>query len=73
MATNVEEEEGDEYEEEAPVEIKFVEQTATFDEIVIWGHDAVPEEADNPYINGVQEWIAFAEAASALDLVQGSC
>ncbi|KAI9731371.1 MAG: hypothetical protein M1834_005276 [Cirrosporium novae-zelandiae] len=40
---------------------KVLSEATTFNEIMIWGHDAVPEEHD-PYIKGVEEWVAFAEA-----------
>ena len=43
------------------VEVKTLEQVAGFDEMVIWGHEAVPEE-DDVYVRGVEEWMAFAQA-----------
>jgi ribonuclease H2 subunit C len=46
-----------------PVEVKVLEQKGRFDEIRVWGHDAVPE-ADDVFVKGVQEWIGFAEAVS---------
>lgn len=57
----MEEEDDDEMEIEKPVEVKTMDQMAKFDEIVVWGHEMVPED-DDVYVKGVQEWIAFAEA-----------
>ena len=42
------------------VEVRMLETTATFDELVIWGHEVVPGE-DDEYVKGVEEWVAFAE------------
>ncbi|MCJ1395390.1 hypothetical protein MMC18_008274 [Xylographa bjoerkii] len=61
-ATSTAEDEEDRDEEEDEVEpIKVLEEVATFDEIVVWGHEQVPGEED-VFVRGVQEWIAFAEA-----------
>ena len=51
-------------ETEQPAEVKTMEPMATLDEIVIWGHEMVPEDED-VYVKGVQEWMAFAEAVSS--------
>lgn len=40
--------------------VKILEKQATFDEFVVWGHEAVPA-ADDPFVKGVEEWIKFAE------------
>lgn len=40
-----------------------MEEKGAFQEIVVWGHEAVPEEGD-VYVKGMKEWIAFAEAVS---------
>ena len=42
------------------VEVKMLETQATFDELVIWGHEVVPGDEDE-YVRGVEEWVAFAE------------
>ncbi len=44
------------------VETTTMEEFATFEDITIWGHETVPEDADNPYAKGIQEWIEFAQA-----------
>ncbi len=56
-----EEEDDDEEEEEA----KVLEDVAAFEELVIWGHEAMPE-GDDPFVKGVEEWVKFAEAVSQL-------
>lgn len=65
-------EEGDDYDDdeevmdvgsEEEVDVKIMEEKASFDEIVIWGHESVPED-DDAFVKGVQEWIGFAEAVS---------
>lgn len=44
------------------VEVKMLEQQAEFDEMIIWGHEAPPDGAEDVYVRGVEEWVAFAEA-----------
>lgn len=50
------------------VEVKMLEQTAEFDEMVVWGHEALPE-TDDVYVRGVEEWVGFAAAVS----LRGGC
>lgn len=45
--------------EEEP-EVKIMEEQSIFDEIIVWGHEAVMDESD-PYVRGLEEWIGFAE------------
>lgn len=45
------------------VETKVMEQQGRFEEVVVWGHEAVPEDEDL-YVKGMQEWVGFAEAVS---------
>lgn len=47
-------------------EVKVMETKGRFDEIVVWGHEMVPDEED-VYVKGVEEWIGFAEAMHAQD------
>ncbi len=54
--------EGEE-EEEVQDEMKSLESVASFEEMVIWGHEAVPE-GDDAFVKGVEEWVGFAEAVS---------
>lgn len=53
----------DEEDEEEPVEVRLMEQKGTFDEIIVWGHEMVPDEED-VYRKGIEEWVGFAEAVS---------
>lgn len=46
-------------EQEGPV--KVLEQQATFDEFVVWGHEELPA-ADDAFVKGVEEWLKMAEA-----------
>ncbi|KAI9851845.1 MAG: hypothetical protein M1838_002561 [Thelocarpon superellum] len=38
----------------------ILQEDATFDEIVVWGHEMMPEETSDPYVKGMTEWISFA-------------
>lgn len=51
----------EEEEDEPPEPVRILQEVSTFDEVVVWGHDAVPD-ADNAFVRGVQDWIGFAEA-----------
>ncbi|KAJ5545164.1 Ribonuclease H2 subunit C [Penicillium sp. DV-2018c] len=41
--------------------VKVLETQGTFDEIVVWGHEALPA-ADDVFVKGVEEWLQFADA-----------
>lgn len=56
---------------EGEVEVKMVERRAEFGEVVVWGHESVPE-ADDVYVRGVEEWIGFAEAVSCAGVFGGA-
>ncbi|CZT15502.1 uncharacterized protein RCC_01358 [Ramularia collo-cygni] len=56
----------DEEDEEVPVEVKQAEQMARFEEIVVWGHEALPGDED-VYVQGLEEWVGFAERIHAYD------
>ncbi|TVY25482.1 Uncharacterized protein LHYA1_G005726 [Lachnellula hyalina] len=51
---------GDGEGEESP-EVKVMEEQAGFRELMIWGHEALPDGLADPYVRGVEEWVAFAE------------
>lgn len=57
--TSEEDEEVDENEQ--PEHIGILEEQAEFDEVMVWGHEALPDEITDPYVRAVEEWIAFAE------------
>lgn len=42
------------------VETLIMDQHARFGEIMVWDHEAVPEDTD-VYVKGIEEWIGFAE------------
>jgi ribonuclease H2 subunit C len=48
-----------EFEPEEPV--KILEINGTFEDLVVWGHEALPA-ADDTFVKGVEEWLQFAEA-----------
>ncbi|OBT72397.1 hypothetical protein VF21_07482 [Pseudogymnoascus sp. 05NY08] len=39
----------------------IMEELADFDEFVIWGHVALPDETTDPYLRAIEEYTAFAE------------
>ncbi|RDW69710.1 hypothetical protein BP6252_08730 [Coleophoma cylindrospora] len=52
---------GEEEEAEDVPEIGIMEEEAEFDEVMVWGHDTLPDATADPYTKGMEEWIAFAE------------
>ncbi|OCL14409.1 ribonuclease H1 small subunit [Glonium stellatum] len=59
-------EEGEE-DDEKPVEVKLAEELGSFDEIMVWSHESMPSDTDDPYLKGVQEWMSFAKAMHCSD------
>lgn len=55
-----------ETEPEEPV--KIMEMQSTFDEFVVWGHEALPA-ADDTFVKGVEEWLQFADAVCFSPLI----
>ena len=51
----------EEEEEEPPEPVKTLEELATFDDVIVWGHDHIPNQ-DDTFVKGIEEWISFAEA-----------
>ncbi|TVY32132.1 Uncharacterized protein LSUB1_G007319 [Lachnellula subtilissima] len=49
---------GDGEGEESP-EVKVMEEQAGFAELMVWGHEALPDGLADPYVRGVEEWVAF--------------
>lgn len=47
--------------EEEELPLGALEAQAEFDELVIWGHEAMADAASDPYARGVEEWIQFSE------------
>ena len=50
-------------EEEGEGEGEGLEEVASFDKLVLWGHESLVE-GDDMFVKGVEEWIGFAEAVS---------
>jgi hypothetical protein len=61
----VSEEEEELDENEQSENIGILEEQAEFDEVMFWGHEALPDESTDPYVRGVEEWITFAEQVSS--------
>jgi len=51
-------------EEEAALRTRLAEHVSTFDEFLVWKHEALPDPVEDPYAKGIEEWISFAEAVS---------
>ncbi len=51
----------EEEEEEPPEPVKVLEEVATFGDVIVWGHDRIPNQ-DDTFVKGIEEWISFAEA-----------
>ena len=46
---------------EDPVEeVRLLKEVATFEEIVVWGHEVKPEGAGDEYLRGLGEWVSLA-------------
>ena len=45
---------------EEPRTLKVLEGIATFQDVMVWGHEVVPDEED-AYVKGLQEWIGLAK------------
>lgn len=48
------------------VDVKIMETTSMFDEVVVWGHEMLPDDED-VYVKGLEEWIGFASAIHSTD------
>ena len=57
---------GDDGEDEAESEpaTRIMEDIASFEDIITWGHDSLTEGESDPYERGISEWIAFAKTVS---------
>ena len=47
--------------DDKPEPVKILQSAVTFKEVTVWGHDMLPA-LDDPFVKGIGEWIAFAEA-----------
>ncbi|KAI0432069.1 ribonuclease H2, subunit C [Xylaria sp. FL1042] len=46
---------------EGQLEVGAMKGKAAFDELTIWGHESASDSTADPYVRGMEEWIAFAE------------
>ncbi|KAI0470324.1 ribonuclease H2, subunit C [Xylaria cf. heliscus] len=46
---------------EDQLEVGTMKGKAAFDELMIWGHESTSDSSVDPYVRGMEEWIAFAE------------
>ncbi|TRX90105.1 hypothetical protein FHL15_009024 [Xylaria flabelliformis] len=46
---------------EDQLEVGAMKGKAAFDELMIWGHESTSDSSMDPYVRGMEEWIAFAE------------
>ncbi|KAK8211820.1 ribonuclease H2, subunit C [Phyllosticta capitalensis] len=53
---------GEEEDEDEEAEIRVIEEVGQFDRVVVWGHESVPDEVEDPYSRGLTEWLSFAQA-----------
>jgi ribonuclease H2 subunit C len=37
-----------------------------FDEVTVWGHEALSNAVDDPYVRSIEEWIAVSDKVSIL-------
>ncbi len=52
----------DEMDEEDPiVPVSLMEESARFEEIVVWGHEMVPDDSTDTYTRSINEWVPFAK------------
>jgi ribonuclease H2 subunit C len=55
-----------EYEDEPTLEVGIMKERAEFDELVVCGHESLPDDSADAYVRGMEEWIVFSEFVSRL-------
>ena len=55
--------------EDEDQEIGGLEESGTFNEFVVWGHESLADD-DDTFVKGVEEWISFSEAVSIQDRLE---
>ena len=53
-------------EPEEPQTMRVLERVASFKEVMVWGHDAIPDDGDDSYIRGIREWVGLAGVVSEM-------
>lgn len=56
-----EEEEATDLEREGHPETGKLQVQAEFDEMIIWGHETTADVSADPYVRGMEEWLALAD------------
>lgn len=46
------------------LEIAPLQSKAQFDDFVVWGHESLADANADPYVRGIEEWVAFSEQVS---------
>jgi len=59
--------------EDQPLPTKKCNSSATFQDLVVWGHDALPDAASDPWLKGVNEWIDLARLIHTAPIPQNPC
>jgi hypothetical protein len=57
-------EEQEEQDSSTTPETKLLNQLATFNKIVVYGHEVQPDAQEDVYVKGMEEWIGLAGAVS---------
>ncbi|RYP34637.1 hypothetical protein DL767_004197 [Monosporascus sp. MG133] len=52
-------------EEDGAIEVGTMRGKSTFDEVIVWGHEATADSSADPYVRSIEEWISFAEKIHA--------
>ncbi|CAD6503526.1 BgTH12-03188 [Blumeria graminis f. sp. triticale] len=42
-----------------------LEEKQEFEDIVVWGHETLPDESSDPYLRGINDWIALTKLIHA--------
>ncbi|KAM5354325.1 hypothetical protein ACJ41O_000974 [Fusarium nematophilum] len=46
-------------------QIGAMQVTAEFDEMVVWGHEAVADSTGDPYVRSMEEWLQVADLVNS--------
>ncbi|RYP47596.1 hypothetical protein DL768_006382 [Monosporascus sp. mg162] len=58
-------------EQDDPIEVGAMRGKSTFDEVIVWGHEATADSGADPYVRSIEEWISFAEQIHAYPTEEG--
>lgn len=53
-------------EEDQGPETGTMQVTAEFDEMVVWGHEAIADASNDPYVRSMEEWLQISDKVSNL-------